>query len=79
MAITTPRPTRPDNPPRFMRAYDVIRETGMGKTKVYDLLASGELPSIQIGKVRLIAVEDFEHFIAERRGPAKPKGGHHDD
>ena len=50
-----------------MRAYDVIRETGMGKTKVYDLLASGELPSIQVGRVRLIAVEDFDRFIEDRR------------
>lgn len=78
MASTTPRPTRPETPPRFMRAYDIIRETGMGKSKVYDLLASGELPSIQIGKVRLIAVDDFERFIAERRGTAKHEGGRHD-
>lgn len=70
-ALITPRPDRPETPPRFMRAYDVIRETGIGKSKVYDLLASGELPSIQVGRVRLIATEDFERFIAERRKKAK--------
>jgi excisionase family DNA binding protein len=48
---------------------------GIGKTKVFELIASGELPSVQIGRKRLIPVEalyEFARTAARTVQPTKP-------
>jgi excisionase family DNA binding protein len=37
---------------------------GIGKTKLYQLIASGELPSVVVGKRRLLRPADLEQFSA---------------
>ncbi|HEY9562654.1 MAG TPA: helix-turn-helix domain-containing protein [Nocardioides sp.] len=39
----------------------------IGKTKLFDLLATGELASTQIGKARLIAADDLDDFVSRLR------------
>ncbi len=45
---------------------------GVGKTKLYELLGRGELPSLKIGRRRMVpmrAIEDFvERLMAEEDG-----------
>lgn len=41
---------------------------GLGQTKVYELLASGELESIKIGTARRIPRDALDRFIAVCRG-----------
>ncbi len=39
---------------------------GLGKTKLYELMADNELLSIKIGTRRLIRVRDIESFLSRR-------------
>ena len=39
----------------------------IGKTSLYELMATGELQSMKIGSRRLIAHQDLEAFIESRR------------
>lgn len=43
---------------------------GVGKTKLYALIAQGILPSTLIGKRRLIRATDLDALIAGQLGPA---------
>jgi excisionase family DNA binding protein len=45
---------------------EAAEQLGMGRTKVYELVAKGELASIQIGKSRRIPVQAIRDYIAER-------------
>jgi excisionase family DNA binding protein len=38
----------------------------IGRTLAYELMDSGELPFVLVGKRRRICVEDLQRFIAER-------------
>ena len=40
---------------------------GLSRSKLYELLAAGELPTVRIGRSRRIAVTDLEAFIDRRR------------
>jgi len=40
---------------------------GVSRSKLYELLAAGELPTVRIGRSRRIAVADLEAFIERRR------------
>ena len=46
---------------------------GLGRTKTYHLIKSGELPSVTIGRRRFIAVRDLEEYV-ERRRAASQRG-----
>ena len=43
------------------------RLTGLGRTKIYEMLADGSLDSITIGKRRLIVVELYRRLIERQR------------
>ena len=36
---------------------------GLSRSKLYELLAAGELPTVRIGRSRRIAVTDLEAFV----------------
>ena len=40
---------------------------GLSRSKLYELIADGELPTVRIGRARRIAVDDLRSFIAQRR------------
>ncbi|AXB76667.1 DNA-binding protein [Novosphingobium sp. P6W] len=40
---------------------------GIGKTKLYELISTGEIDMIKIGKVSLIAVNALEAFVERQR------------
>ena len=50
---------------------EAAKRLGIGKTKLYDLLAKGELASMQIGTRRLITVESIKAFVERATGGAK--------
>jgi excisionase family DNA binding protein len=39
----------------------------VSRSKLYELIASGELPTVRIGRARRIAVRDLQAFVARRR------------
>ena len=46
---------------------EAAEQLSIGRTLAYDLIRSGQLPSIKIGHRRLIARDDLESFVQSRR------------
>jgi excisionase family DNA binding protein len=42
---------------------EACRLTGLGRSKIYDLLGSGEIISVKVGKRRLILVADLRAWL----------------
>jgi excisionase family DNA binding protein len=49
----------------LLRIPEVMERLSLGQTKVYELMSSGELRSVKVGRSRRIASDDLERFIAE--------------
>ncbi len=56
---------------RLLSAEELGRELGISRTSAYALLWSGQIPSIKVGRLRKVRVEDVEAFIAERMESAQ--------
>lgn len=46
---------------------ETARMTGLGRTTLYSNISSGELPSIKVGKRRLVRHADLVHFLDRQR------------
>lgn len=47
---------------------DVIARTSLGRSKIYELLASGQLGSVKVGRRRLVPAVSLEEFVEGLRG-----------
>ena len=56
-----------DQSQEWFSAEELRRWLGLGKTKVQELLQTGEIPSYRIGRVRRIRRADIEQFLAQNR------------
>jgi hypothetical protein len=67
--VTVHEPRQPDRQPGerdgalLHRVPDVVRRTSLSRATVNRLLASGEIPSITIGRARLGAAVDLEGYV----------------
>lgn len=52
---------------RLITVVEAAEIIGLSRTKVYELLAEGDLPSIRIGRTRRIDVTDLDAFIDRHR------------
>jgi excisionase family DNA binding protein len=48
---------------KLLTVVEAARELGISRSKLYELLADGELASVRIGRTRRIAVSALEEFI----------------
>jgi excisionase family DNA binding protein len=56
------------DPPRLtVRIREACRMTGIGRTKIYELIQEGEIETIKVGAMTLIPVAGLERFIEARR------------
>lgn len=46
---------------------ELWRWLGLGRTKTYELLRSGEIPSYRIGRIRRIRREDIEAWLEQNK------------
>ena len=46
---------------------EAARRIGMGRTKLYEYVSSGEIASVKIGRLRRIPAEAVAEFVAARR------------
>ena len=46
---------------------EAAKRLAIGRTKAYELVASGELQSVTIGRCRRVPVEALERFVAKLR------------
>jgi len=52
---------------KLLSPQELVRELSLGRTTVYALLSSGELPSLKIGRLRRVRRSDLIDFIEARR------------
>jgi excisionase family DNA binding protein len=55
----------------LLKVADVMERLQLGKSKVFELLARGELESIKIDGARRVPEEAVDDFIARRRAEAR--------
>jgi excisionase family DNA binding protein len=53
-----------NEPPRCLRVDDAARVLNVGRSTVYDLIRTGRLRSIKIGRRRLVPREALDALIA---------------
>jgi excisionase family DNA binding protein len=49
--------------PVLLNAQEVSNELRISKSKAYDLMASGQLPCVSIGRSRRVKREDLEWLV----------------
>lgn len=54
--------------PRLLDVTEVAEYLGRSRSGVYNLLASGELPSVRVGKHRRVREDDLERYIESGAG-----------
>ena len=54
--------------PLLLRAEEVARLTSLGRSTIFNLLASGELPAVRIGRAVRVRRSDLESWIEARAG-----------
>jgi excisionase family DNA binding protein len=50
----------------LLRVPEVAKALGLGRTKVYELIATGELPVIRLGRAVRISVTALQKWVEER-------------
>lgn len=56
---------------KLLKVSDVMERLQLGKSKVFELLATGQLESIKVGGARRVTEEAVEDFIARRQDEAR--------
>jgi excisionase family DNA binding protein len=50
---------------KLLTVVEAARVLGISRSKLYELLADGEIPSVRIGRSRRITMSALEEFIAD--------------
>ena len=53
-------------PAGWLSPDEAVKASGIGRTRIYRFLNSGELPSAKIGRTRHIRRRDLDRFLEER-------------
>lgn len=61
--------------PMLLKAEEVCRIVNLGRSKVYELIAAREIPSIAIGRSRRVLREDLMMWIEKQRTQNAGGGG----
>jgi excisionase family DNA binding protein len=48
---------------------DASTVTGLGRTKLFEAMRTGELPSVRVGGRRVVLIEDLRQYLTDRREP----------
>jgi excisionase family DNA binding protein len=56
----------------LLRPIEAAEAIGVGRSKIYELLAAGELPSIRIGGSVRVPVDGLRDWIARQLESQKP-------
>jgi excisionase family DNA binding protein len=50
----------------LLRIPEVAETLGIGRTKIYEMIATGELPTIRVGRAVRISVNTLQKWVEER-------------
>lgn len=53
--------------PFTVRVREACRLTGIGRSKLYELIAAGEIEIVKVGTITLIPTTALERFLDQRR------------
>ncbi|MFE9827129.1 helix-turn-helix domain-containing protein [Streptomyces halstedii] len=65
-----------DAPLVALTVEEAARRLGVGRTTMYALIASGEVGSVLIGRLRRVPVEALATYLADRSQAAAPAAAH---
>lgn len=72
-ASLTTRDDRSPIEPISVRVPDASRMTGLGRSTIYELIASGDIEAAKVGRATVIMVESIRNFlVANRKAPRSP-------
>ena len=57
----------------WLSPAEAIEYSGIGRTRFYGLLCSGEIPSAKLGRIRHIRKRDLDRFLETRMQSAEGK------
>jgi excisionase family DNA binding protein len=58
---------RQENEQEFISLNQLQETLGIGRTKAYDLVASGELPAVRIGRIIRIDKQELTDWLERQR------------
>lgn len=56
----------------FLRIPEVAEALGIGRTKIYEMIATGKLPTIRVGRAIRISVSTLQKWVEEREQQSMP-------
>ncbi len=54
------------SPPLLLSVPEVAKTLGLGRTKVYELIAAEGLPVVRFGRAVRVSVASLQHWIEQR-------------
>ncbi len=67
-----------DEQPLLLRAEEAAKLLSLGRSKVFEMLASGELPAVRIGRAVRVPRTALERWVRERSGEPGDSNGTRD-
>ena len=61
--------TSPTVEPICVRINDAARMIGVGRTKLYELIADGEVETVKLGKSTRVITASLHRLVMRQRGP----------
>jgi len=52
-----------------LRIPEVAETLGIGRTKIYEMIATGELPTVRVGRAVRISVSTLQKWVEAREQP----------
>ena len=52
--------------PLAVRVREACRLTGIGRSKLYELIGAGEIKIVKVGTITLIPIQSLESFLERR-------------
>lgn len=60
--------------PLAVRIPDAVRMTGIGRSKLYELIASGDIDTVKVGRCTLIPMESLRELLGRARASGRAGG-----
>lgn len=60
--------------PISVRISEAVRITGLSKSKIYQLIASGDIEAAKVGRATLVLIESLKSFLQARRKQPRSEG-----
>lgn len=57
----------------LLKPEEAAEVLGIGRSKLYELLAAGAIESVRIGSCRRVPADALEDFVARLRAPGGPE------